>query len=127
MRDNNNSPRIIKYRDINRGNHSQNPNSQYGEDSSLSTFLETIEGRTIALISHTTNFMIILDKMMTILGFVTTRISTRMSGVPIQRTAATDTPTIQTWVGKDTGHQTTLDLDKIKAVMSLVANNLLLL
>ena len=65
-------------------------------DSSPSAVLDTIEGRTTALFSRITNFMMILDNMMTTLGFVTIRISIRMSGISFQRTVETGTQTIQT-------------------------------
>ena len=48
-------------------------------------------------------------------------------GNQMQITATTDTPMIQPWVGNKTEHQTAQNLDKIKAFMSFVANNLLLL
>ena len=70
--------------------------------------------------------MTILEKMRAILEFLTIRISIRMIGFSIQITATTDTSMIQTWVGNKTGHESALHLDKIKAVMSLVADKMLL-
>ena len=96
-----------------------------GEAHSLPTFLEVIEGRIIAPPTQQINFMMILEKMRAILEFLIIRISIRMIGISIQITATTDTPMIQTWVGNKTGHQTALHLDKIKAVMSLVADKML--
>ena len=98
-----------------------------GEAHSQPTFLEVIEGKIIAPPTQQINFMIILEKMRAMLEFLIIRISIRMIGVSIQITTTTDTPMIQTWVGNKTGHQTALHLDKTKAVMSLVADNLLLL
>ena len=125
-RDNTNSPRIIDYRHMNRDTQSRNNNSQYGEAHSLPTFLEVIEGKIIAPPAQQINFMMILEKMRAILEFLIIRISIRKIGASIQITATTDTPMIQTWVSYKTGHQTALHLDKIKAVMSLVADKMLL-
>ena len=100
-----------------------------GEANSLPTFLEAIKSRIIAPLTQQINFTTILEKLRAILEFLTIRISIRMIGVYIQVTATTDTPMIQTWVSNKTGHetQTALNLYKIKAVMSLVTDNLLLL
>ena len=121
-RDNTNSPRIIDYRDMNRDTQSRN----MGEVHSLPTFLEVIEGKLVAPPTQQITFMRILKKMRAILELLTILISIRMIGVSIQITTTTDTPMIQTWVGNKTGHQTALHLDKIKAVMSLVADKMLL-
>ena len=121
-RDNTNSPRIIDYRDMNRDTQSRN----MGEVHSLPTFLEVIEGKLVAPPTQQITFMRILKKMRAILELLTILISIRMIGVSIQITTTTDTPMIQTWVGNKTGHQTALHLDKTKAVMSLVADKILL-
>ena len=71
-----------------------------GEDNRPSVILDTIKGITTALLSHIISCMMILDTMMTILGFMTIRISVRMIGVSFQRTVEVCT---QRWVGNNTG------------------------